>query len=155
MYSLQCTVVHLNCGAWFNTCFGASHCSYLNIPNIIEYIRSYVSLVVTWHTWVTIPPLTPHPSSEVVLQELSDEQKQQIMTSQDFRSFFDSAARIVEKALCEEIDVGFLYSGEGLLDRWLLYQTIFFSSTSTSRNYLLQFYFYYFKLIKLLYWSCW
>ena len=134
MYSLQCTVVHLNCGAWFNTCFGASPCSYLNIPNIIEYIRSYVSLVVTWHTWVTIPSLTPHPSSEVVLQELSDEQKQQIMTSQDFRSFFDSAARIVEKALCEEIDVGFLYSGEGLLDRWLLYQTILFSSTSTILN---------------------
>ena len=55
--------------------------------------------------------------SEVVLQELSDEQKQQIMSSQDFRSFFDSASRIVEKALSEEVDVGFLYSGEGLLDR--------------------------------------
>jgi len=53
---------------------------------------------------------------EVVLQELSDEQKQQIMSSQDFRSFFDSASRIVEKALSEEIDVGFLYSGEGLVD---------------------------------------
>ena len=60
-------------------------------------------------------------SSEVVLQELSDEQKQQIMSSQDFRSFFDSASRIVEKALSEEVDVGFLYSGEGLLDRFVFF----------------------------------
>ena len=55
-----------------------------------------------------------------MLQELSDEQKQQIMSSQDFRSFFDSASRIVEKALSEEVDVGFLYSGEGLLDRYFV-----------------------------------
>lgn len=53
---------------------------------------------------------------EVVLQELSDEQKQQILSSQDFRSFFDTAARVVEKALSDPIDIAFPYSGEGLSD---------------------------------------
>lgn len=49
--------------------------------------------------------------------ELSDEVKQQILTSQDFAHFFDHAARIIEKAICEE-DFAFDYGaandeGEG------------------------------------------
>ena len=63
------------------------------------------------------PPLPPLPKSdslplsEVIQQELSDQQKKEIMASQDFLSFFDSATRIVEKAITEEGDVAFPYSG--------------------------------------------
>lgn len=34
--------------------------------------------------------------------ELTEEQKQQILLSEGFRSFFDRSARIVERALCEK-----------------------------------------------------
>jgi len=49
--------------------------------------------------------------------ELSDEAKQKILQSQDFAQFFDHAARIIEKAICEE-DYAFDYGaikddGEG------------------------------------------
>ena len=40
--------------------------------------------------------------------ELSDEAKQKILQSQDFANFFDHAARIIEKAICEE-DYAFDY----------------------------------------------
>ena len=49
--------------------------------------------------------------------ELSDEAKQKILQSQDFAQFFGHAARIIEKAICEE-DYAFDYGaikddGEG------------------------------------------
>ena len=40
--------------------------------------------------------------------ELSDEAKQKILQSQNFAQFFDHAARIIEKAICEE-DYAFDY----------------------------------------------
>lgn len=68
---------------------------------------------------------------EVIQQELSDQQKKAIMASQDFLSFWDSATRIVEKAITEEGDVAFPYSGtiqgEGLdnADEMLRLQRVF------------------------------
>ena len=51
------------------------------------------------------------------MQELTDDQKSQIMTSQDFRAFFDSASRVIEKALSEKIDPYFPYCGDNVKDR--------------------------------------
>ena len=53
------------------------------------------------------------------MQELTDEQRSQIMSSQDFRAFFDSASRVIEKALSEKIDPYFPYCGDNLKDRWV------------------------------------
>ena len=43
--------------------------------------------------------------------ELSDDTKGQILRSHDFCHFFDHAARIIEKAMCEE-DFAFDYGAE-------------------------------------------
>ena len=57
---------------------------------------------------------------ERVIQELSEEQKEAIVNSRDFRSFFDRAVRIVEKAICD-VDVAFPYSGDGLDNMYVLF----------------------------------
>ena len=43
--------------------------------------------------------------------ELSDEQKEQILNSGEFSKFFDKATRMMERALCETVDITFDYSG--------------------------------------------
>jgi len=48
--------------------------------------------------------------SEPVI-ELSDDQKDQILNSQEFGKFFDKATRLMERALCEDIDIFMDYSG--------------------------------------------
>ena len=43
--------------------------------------------------------------------ELSEEQRSHILSSQDFSQFFDKATRLVEKAICENMDICFDYGG--------------------------------------------
>lgn len=49
--------------------------------------------------------------------ELTEEEKQQILHSDDFLTFFDHSSRIVERALSEQVDVCFDYSGRDLQDK--------------------------------------
>ncbi|XP_065337521.1 cytoplasmic dynein 1 intermediate chain isoform X36 [Cloeon dipterum] len=51
---------------------------------------------------------------EKEIKELSEEQKQMIILSEDFRRFIDNAGRIMERALSEQVDVCIDYTG--LLD---------------------------------------
>lgn len=56
---------------------------------------------------ILIPLLSP----TVPVIELSDEQKEQILNSGEFSKFFDKATRMMERALCETVDITFDYSG--------------------------------------------
>lgn len=53
------------------------------------------------------------------MRELSEEEKQMIILSEDFQRFMDRAGRIMERALAETVDIYTDYSGaegdEGLL----------------------------------------
>ncbi|XP_043332935.1 cytoplasmic dynein 1 intermediate chain 2-like [Cervus canadensis] len=49
--------------------------------------------------------------------ELTEEEKQQILHSEEFLSFFDHSTRTVERALSEQINVFFDYSGRDLEDK--------------------------------------
>ncbi|XP_036396098.1 dynein, cytoplasmic 1, intermediate chain 2a-like isoform X1 [Megalops cyprinoides] len=49
--------------------------------------------------------------------ELTEEEKLQILHSQEFASFFDRSARVVERALAEHVDVFFDYSGRDLEEK--------------------------------------
>ncbi|OWK05933.1 hypothetical protein Celaphus_00012631 [Cervus elaphus hippelaphus] len=49
--------------------------------------------------------------------ELTEEEKQQILYSEEFLSFFDHSTRIVERALSEQINIFFDYSGRDLEDK--------------------------------------
>ncbi|XP_058520611.1 cytoplasmic dynein 1 intermediate chain 2 isoform X5 [Ochotona princeps] len=55
--------------------------------------------------------------SKVPPHELTEEEKQQILHSEEFLSFFDHSARIVERALSEQINIFFDYSGRDLEDK--------------------------------------
>ncbi|KAI5107196.1 cytoplasmic dynein 1 intermediate chain 2 isoform X1, partial [Silurus meridionalis] len=54
---------------------------------------------------------------EVPPHELTEEEKLQILHSEDFMDFFDHSTRIVERALSEHVDVFFDYSGRDLEDK--------------------------------------
>lgn len=57
-----------------------------------------------------VKPILNYFISETVI-ELSEDQKDQILHSQEFGKFFDKATRLIERALCEEIDIFMDYSG--------------------------------------------
>ena len=49
-----------------------------------------------------------------IVQELSEEERETILMSEDFRQFFDHTSRIVERALDEtDIDIDYSKSAEG------------------------------------------
>lgn len=50
-------------------------------------------------------------------KELTEEEKLQVLHSEDFLSFFERGSRIVERALAEHVDVCFDYSGRDLEDK--------------------------------------
>ncbi|XP_018584456.1 cytoplasmic dynein 1 intermediate chain 2 isoform X2 [Scleropages formosus] len=54
---------------------------------------------------------------EATPRELTEEEKLQILHSEEFMTFFDHSARIVERALSEQVDVFFDYSGRDLEDK--------------------------------------
>ncbi|XP_051997324.1 cytoplasmic dynein 1 intermediate chain 2-like isoform X2 [Xyrauchen texanus] len=49
--------------------------------------------------------------------ELTEEEKQQILHSEEFTTFFDHSSRIMERALSEQVDVFFDYSGRDNQDK--------------------------------------
>ncbi|KAG7331105.1 hypothetical protein KOW79_005074 [Hemibagrus wyckioides] len=54
---------------------------------------------------------------EVPPHELTEEEKLQILHSEEFMDFFDHSTRIIERALSEHVDVFFDYSGRDLEDK--------------------------------------
>ncbi|XP_056255967.1 cytoplasmic dynein 1 intermediate chain 1 isoform X21 [Seriola aureovittata] len=52
-----------------------------------------------------------------VLRELTEEERQQILHSSEFQSFFDCSIRVMERALGEDSDIFFDYSGRDLEDK--------------------------------------
>ncbi|XP_029918895.1 dynein cytoplasmic 1 intermediate chain 1a isoform X1 [Myripristis murdjan] len=52
-----------------------------------------------------------------VLRELTEEERQQILHSSEFQSFFDCSIRVMERALAEDSDIFFDYSGRDLEDK--------------------------------------
>ncbi|KAK2108822.1 Cytoplasmic dynein 1 intermediate chain 2 [Saguinus oedipus] len=78
---------------------------------------------------VVAPKLPIEPEEEKTLKkdeendskapphELTEEEKQQILHSEEFLSFFDHSTRIVERALSEQINIFFDYSGRDLEDK--------------------------------------
>uniref|UniRef100_A0AAR2KLB3 Dynein, cytoplasmic 1, intermediate chain 2b n=1 Tax=Pygocentrus nattereri TaxID=42514 RepID=A0AAR2KLB3_PYGNA len=61
--------------------------------------------------------LVAHILPRVPPHELTEEEKQQILHSEEFLTFFDHSSRIVERALSEQVDVCFDYSGRDLQDK--------------------------------------
>lgn len=61
--------------------------------------------------------LIPPPGSFPVLRELTEEERQQILHSSEFQSFFDCSIRVMERALAEDGDIFFDYSGRDLEDK--------------------------------------
>uniref|UniRef100_A0A668VE54 Uncharacterized protein n=1 Tax=Oreochromis aureus TaxID=47969 RepID=A0A668VE54_OREAU len=57
------------------------------------------------------------PQQEDAPKELTEEEKLQLLHSDDFLSFFERGSRIVERALAEQVDVCFDYSGRDLEDK--------------------------------------
>ncbi|XP_068188946.1 cytoplasmic dynein 1 intermediate chain 1 isoform X3 [Antennarius striatus] len=52
-----------------------------------------------------------------VLRELTEEERQQILHSSEFQSFFDCSIRVMERALAEDSDIFFDYSGRDMEDK--------------------------------------
>ncbi|CAI5690382.1 unnamed protein product [Oreochromis niloticus] len=52
-----------------------------------------------------------------VLRELTEEERQQILHSSEFQSFFDCSIRVMERALAEDSEIFFDYSGRDLDDK--------------------------------------
>uniref|UniRef100_A0A8K9WZ29 Dynein cytoplasmic 1 intermediate chain 2 n=1 Tax=Oncorhynchus mykiss TaxID=8022 RepID=A0A8K9WZ29_ONCMY len=50
-------------------------------------------------------------------EDLTEEEKMQLLHSEEFMAFFDRGSRIVERALSERVDVCFDYSGRDLEDK--------------------------------------
>ncbi|CAN8014290.1 unnamed protein product [Ixodes persulcatus] len=60
------------------------------------------------------PARTPgaqEPKEPKAPRELSEEERQQILLNEDFRTFMDRSSRIVERALCESSDICVDYTG--------------------------------------------
>uniref|UniRef100_A0A3Q3XJ38 Uncharacterized protein n=1 Tax=Mola mola TaxID=94237 RepID=A0A3Q3XJ38_MOLML len=55
--------------------------------------------------------------SKEVLRELTEEERQQILHSSEFQSFFDCSIRVMERALAEDGNIFFDYSGRDLEDK--------------------------------------
>ncbi|MCI4374170.1 hypothetical protein PGIGA_G00003180 [Pangasianodon gigas] len=76
-----------------------------------------------------LPVVKPKPESEEHVvednqeamqehpKELTEEEKQQIVHSEDFLIFFDRSIRVVERTLAEDLDIFFDYSGRDMEDR--------------------------------------
>ncbi|XP_029369322.1 dynein cytoplasmic 1 intermediate chain 1a [Echeneis naucrates] len=55
-------------------------------------------------------------NKEGTMRELTEEERQQILHSSEFQSFFDCSIRVMERALAEDSDIFFDYSGRDLED---------------------------------------
>ncbi|RVE66951.1 hypothetical protein OJAV_G00112330 [Oryzias javanicus] len=52
-----------------------------------------------------------------MLRELTEEERQQVLHSSEFQSFFECSIRVMERALAEDSDIYFDYSGRNLEDK--------------------------------------
>lgn len=52
-----------------------------------------------------------HFSLKLLVPEFSEEEKQQILNSEDFTTFFNKSTRLVERMLTEDMDIFTDYSG--------------------------------------------
>lgn len=50
-------------------------------------------------------------------KDLTEEEKKQILHSEDFLNFFNRSIRLVERTLADDLDIFFDYSGRGMEDR--------------------------------------
>ncbi|XP_073503051.1 cytoplasmic dynein 1 intermediate chain 2 isoform X1 [Phyllobates terribilis] len=62
-------------------------------------------------------PAKKEEKSEIPPHELTEEEKQQIVHTEEFISFFDHSTRIVERALSEQVNIFFDYSGRDLEEK--------------------------------------
>ncbi|XP_056389462.1 cytoplasmic dynein 1 intermediate chain 2 isoform X1 [Hyla sarda] len=62
-------------------------------------------------------PAKKEEKAEAPPHELTEEEKQQIVHSEEFQSFFDHSTRIVERALSEQVNIFFDYSGRDLEEK--------------------------------------
>lgn len=74
--------------------------------------KSHMSLCVYMFMLILLPT-----GSFPVLRELTEEERQQILHSSEFQSFFDCSIRVMERALAEDSDIFFDYSGRDLDDK--------------------------------------
>ncbi|XP_046902882.1 dynein, cytoplasmic 1, intermediate chain 2a isoform X5 [Hypomesus transpacificus] len=63
------------------------------------------------------PPVQEDEEEEAPPHELTEEEKLQILHSEEFMTFFDHSTRIVERALSEHVDMFFDYSGRDLEEK--------------------------------------
>uniref|UniRef100_W5LEF8 Dynein cytoplasmic 1 intermediate chain 1b n=1 Tax=Astyanax mexicanus TaxID=7994 RepID=W5LEF8_ASTMX len=59
----------------------------------------------------------PQETNKDLPRELTEEEKQQIVHSEDFLMFFDRSIRVMERALAEDSDIFFDYSGRDMEER--------------------------------------
>lgn len=74
--------------------------------------KSHMSLCVYMFMLILLPT-----GSFPVLRELTEEERQQILHSSEFQSFFDCSIRVMERALAEDGNIFFDYSGRDLDDK--------------------------------------
>lgn len=74
---------------------------------INELIESNYTPAIVFCLLVSVAP--PH--------ELTEEEKLQILHSEEFMEFFDHSTRIIERALSEHVDVFFDYSGRDMEEK--------------------------------------
>ena len=72
------------------------------------YVRVHVC--VPLHVCVCVC-VSGHP------HELTEEEKQQVLHSEEFVIFFDRSIRVMERALAEDSNIFFDYSGQDLEDK--------------------------------------
>lgn len=80
-------------------------------PGILPHGLPQVKEVQPAVTQVEQEAKKEHEAKEI--RELSEEEKQMIILSEDFQQFVDRAGRIMERALCESVDIYTDYSGIG------------------------------------------
>ena len=66
-----------------------------------------------WKPFILWKVTAPFHFVAAKVLEMSEEQRQHILSSQDFAYFFDKTTRLVEKAICENMDICFDYGGTG------------------------------------------
>uniref|UniRef100_A0A8C2UM67 Cytoplasmic dynein 1 intermediate chain 2 n=1 Tax=Chinchilla lanigera TaxID=34839 RepID=A0A8C2UM67_CHILA len=74
---------------------------------------------IVTYTEETQTPIMAQPKEDEEEEDdvLTEEEQQQILHSEEFLSFFDHSTRIVERALSEQINIFFDYSGRDLEDK--------------------------------------
>ncbi len=50
------------------------------------------------------------------LREMTDEEKQMILMTEEFQRFFDQSSRVIERALSEQVDIFVDYTGASETD---------------------------------------